>query len=538
MKKILLLGISIVLSLNIYGQDSFFEKGSTKFNFESPISNIPKDDVSFIDFTHNNIVNHPLDKKGTGSISSNFIKVPQVIIQKKNIARIVFYTQNQNENTDVENVLINNDINGEMSITYYSDNVVKLEEKVDLRNNWVEYHKNIDIYNINKVSITFNSSSLKSKLFVDKIKISQYSEKGADYYKSREDNEKLILSTVNGTNYSEQINAIKNVYDDNILDLFEYREQVIKVKSFGEGVDLGIQKEALINPFKYPSFTLYFNKLKNKADSATKLELENISSEINKGSWLNIVGNIANVITGGTFNSLIESINDIVNEQIITYNNSEIYKLSGKLFTLKSNGGLKPFDDPSGVRAYNDSISKDKDYITFLKRLQILQLSRNENYNQFAKTKNKIDILEENIDLLLNRILQEADLSLIINDAYRNGRLNNIKYYDLFDEKFDATVDDVNILIDKKIKYSLIKNDLNNLKKEYSILMSAVKTHYDNSFTSISFREDLFDKLNTSDGFDKIKEDWKTNVRSLSETYRKSSILKDLKEITKSSKLK
>jgi hypothetical protein len=394
------------------------------------------------------------------------------------------------------------------------------------------------IFNVNKISITFNSSSLKSILFVDKIKINQYSEKGANYYKSKEDNEKLILSTVNGTNYSEQITAIKNVYDDNILDLFEYREQVIKVKSFEEGVNLGSQKEALINPFKYPSFNVYFNKLKKKADSATKLELENINSEINKGSWLNVVGNIANVITGGTFNSLIESINDIVNDQIVTYKGSEIYKLSGKLFTIKDNGKLKPFDDKNGIKAYSDSISKGKNYIAFLKRIQILQLSQNENYNQFAKTKSKIDVLEENIDIILNRILQEADLSLTINDAYRSGKLNSIKFDDLFDEKFDATVDDVNILIDKKIKYSLIKNDLTNLKKEYSLLMSAVKTHYDNSFTSITFKEELFDKLDATDGFDKIKADWKKNVKSLSDTYIKSSILKDLKEITKSSKLK
>jgi hypothetical protein len=375
-------------------------------------------------------------------------------------------------------------------------------------------------------------------LYVDKIKISLYSRLGAEYYKSKEANEKLISSISNKDNFSEQITAIKNVYDDNILDLFEYREQVINVKSFQEGVDLGTQKESLLNPFKYEGFNSYFENIKNKADSGNKLELENLSKEVKKGNWLKVVGNVANVISGGTFNNLISSITETINNQIITYRKSEIYKISSKLFTIDSKGRLDPFTNKAGIKAYNDSISKDKDYITFLKRVQVLQLYENERYNYFVKTKKRMDLLDENIHTLLNRILQEADLDLTINDAYRSGILREGKFTGLFDEKFNETVEDVNVLIDKKIKYSLIKNDLNKLKKEYSLLMSSVKTHYDNSFTSISFKKDLFDNLNDSKGFDKIKGDWKEKVDKLSETYLNSTILTSLKKITKSTKLK
>ena len=127
---------------------------------------------------------------------------------------------------------------------------------------------------------------------------------------------------------------------------------------------------------------------------------------------------------------------------------------------------------------------------------------------------------------------------MTINDAYRSGKLREGKFITLFNTKFESSVEDVNVLIDKKIKYSLIKNDMKVLKKEYSLLMSAVKTHYDNSFTSISFNESLFDNLKSSKNFEKIQEDWKLKVKKLSETYRESKILKSLKEITKSNKLK
>ena len=86
------------------------------------------------------------------------------------------------------------------------------------------------------------------------------------------ENEQILLSTVNNSNYTEQANAIKSTYEETILPtLFDYRENITNIISFKEGTDLGKTKSELLNPFEYDFFQDYFDDIRERADFSQKL---------------------------------------------------------------------------------------------------------------------------------------------------------------------------------------------------------------------------------------------------------------------------
>ena len=543
MKNISLLLFVVLMPGAIFSQSNLEEVGQYHFGFDA----LP--DTTKLKLSENFILdgkNHPLDSI-QGSLSTNVFENSLITIKKEKIGRIVFYAKNE---IIADSLYNDNSINGSINIKYFERKVDTLkiiaQENINLRSNWIEYHKNIKIPSINEIQITFSSELSNTNLYFDKLKVKSLSEEGKRFYEVQLRNEQILLSTVNNSNYTEQANAIKSTYEETILPtLFDYRENITNIISFKEGTDLGKTKSELLNPFEYDFFQDYFDDIRERADFSQKLELDNVKSDIDNNSWLDVAGNIVNVISGGGFNSIINIIKNIVNEQTIVLNNKslEVRKISSR-FYINKGGTIKTLksivkdekDQKTLMKRFNEKLVENEMNYKFISRIQDLRIIETNNHEKFSLNHIRIENLKNEIDDLQVLILKEADSKANINKFYsQDGLRVDVSSFTLHfrDNYNNPSVSTVEAFIDTKIQYSIINSNFKELIKKIENTMTNTKTLYDNSFTANSLNYNLFDDISKADDHEKISKAWQEKIDNLQGLYLKSTLLERLKSITK-----
>jgi len=543
MKNISLLLFVVLMPGAIFSQSNLEEVGQYHFGFDALA------DTTKLKLSENFILdgkNHPLDSI-QGSLSTNVFENSLITIKKEKIGRIVFYAKNE---IIADSLYNDNSINGSINIKYFERKVDTLkiiaQENINLRSNWIEYHKNIKIPSINEIQITFSSELPNTNLYFDKLKVKSLSEEGKRFYEVQLRNEQILLSTVNNSNYKEQANAIKSTYEETILPtLFDYRENITNIISFKEGTDLGKTKSELLNPFEYDFFQDYFDDIRERADFSQKLELDNVKSDIDNNSWLDVAGNIVNVISGGGFNSIINIIKNIVNEQTIVLNNKslEVRKISSR-FYINKGGTIKTLksivkdekDQKTLMKRFNEKLVENEMNYKFISRIQDLRIIETNNHEKFSLNHIRIENLKNEIDDLLVLILKEADSKANINKFYsQDGLRVDVSSFTLHfrDNYNNPSVSTVEAFIDTKIQYSIINSNFKELINKIENTMTNTKTLYDNSFTANSLNYNLFDDISKADDHEKISKAWQEKIDNLQGLYLKSTLLERLKSITK-----
>ena len=180
MKNISLLLFVVLMPGAIFSQSNLEEVGQYHFGFDA----LP--DTTKLKLSENFILdgkNHPLDSI-QGSLSTNVFENSLITIKKEKIGRIVFYAKNE---IIADSLYNDNSINGSINIKYFERKVDTLkiiaQENINLRSNWIEYHKNIKIPSINEIQITFSSELSNTNLYFDKLKVKSLSEEGKDSMK-------------------------------------------------------------------------------------------------------------------------------------------------------------------------------------------------------------------------------------------------------------------------------------------------------------------------------------------------------------------
>lgn len=543
MKNISLLLFVVLMPGAIFSQSNLEEVGQYHFGFDA----LPE--TTKLKLSENFILdgkNHPLDSI-QGSLSTNVFENSLITIKKEKIGRIVFYAKNE---IIADSLYNDNSINGSINIKYFERKVDTLkiiaQENINLRSNCIEYHKNIKIPSINEIQITFSSELPNTNLYFDKLKVKSLSEEGKRFYEVQLRNEQILLSTVNNSNYTEQANAIKSTYEETILPtLFDYRENITNIISFKEGTDLGKTKSELLNPFEYDFFQDYFDDIRERADFSQKLELDNVKSDIDNNSWLDVAGNIVNVISGGGFNSIINIIKNIVNEQTIVLNNKslEVRKISSR-FYINKGGTIKTLksivkdekDQKTLMKRFNEKLVENEMNYKFISCIQDLRIIETNNHEKFSLNHIRIENLKNEIDDLLVLILKEADSKANINKFYsQDGLRVDVSSFTLHfrDNYNNPSVSTVEAFIDTKIQYSIINSNFKELIKKIENTMTNTKTLYDNSFTANSLNYNLFDDISKADDHEKISKAWQEKIDNLQGLYLKSTLLERLKSITK-----
>lgn len=179
MKNISLLLFVVLMPGAIFSQSNLEEVGQYHFGFDA----LP--DTTKLKLSENFILdgkNHPLDSI-QGSLSTNVFENSLITIKKEKIGRIVFYAKNE---IIADSLYNDNSINGSINIKYFERKVDTLkiiaQENINLRSNWIEYHKNIKIPSINEIQITFSSELPNTNLYFDKLKVKSLSEEGKRFY--------------------------------------------------------------------------------------------------------------------------------------------------------------------------------------------------------------------------------------------------------------------------------------------------------------------------------------------------------------------
>lgn len=540
MKKTVLFPLFLLMSVLTIGQNNL-KNESSYYGFDKLPST---SSITLSEGFKLNTQNHPLDSI-KGSITNDFKKKPTIKIKQKHIGRIVFYAKNKFLNKD--SLFNQSVVNGSINIKYlkltHKDTIIKLQEDISLKSNWIEYHKYLEQPDINEIHITFKAEdSSTTELLFDKLKITELTEEGVSFYENKIKNEQILLSTVNKTNYTEQSKAIYSTYDKiYINNLCIYRQNIREILYYDNGRSLGLEKSRILNPFDYNSFKKYYKELEEKASYAQELELENIEQNIDNNNWLDIAGNVINLITGGTFNKLVNTIKSIANEQIITFGKKKIQirKIDGRFYTVKK-GSLKtlssyikdPNEQKKIIKDFNKEINTNNDYVNFLSSLEKMRVLEIQNKEIFKQNSLKIKELIDAIDVVLNKIIKEADTNSNITSFYtdNSNSLNTKTYSEHFTKNYNYSVSDISSLVDKKIQFSIIKREYSQLMNKIEKVASETKTLYDNSFTTNSLNKNLFVSLK---GNNNIANEWKKRVKHLENEYKKSLLLQKIKNITK-----
>ncbi len=512
MKQTYLILLLLLTSTILCGQENL----NTGFSY-SFVDNIPTVGgitTDFNDFKFDDKINHFLDKK-SGAITCIQAGNHKIEIDLENIGRLVFYTK----------VNLNDEVNlslGNYTVSFFRDKKLIKSEKRDLSQNWTEFHFNINEYRINKIIILFSPNVENSVIALDKMKIRTFTNTGVTKLKDKYAQNEL-LKTVSA-DFNAQKNAIVNQSINNIKTLIYFKRKLDDASTFIEGEKLGSSRQKALNPFSYNQFDNSFNEIVVNASRAEKLKLKELRTYVNQNNWVNVVGNVTDVLTGGMFNSIINSLKNIINKGV-TIGTEEVIVINGKLYELSS-GKLKII--PEGTELdikYNEIHKKYSDYISFIEILSSKQLIEIKEEEKFDITTSKMDLIKIELHNLLSDILSNADLT--IEDGFFKGELDSETLISKFRNNFSIYSSD---FLNYKIKTEISGTKTQNISSSFYEFISEFKTHYDNKYSLDNLGPESFDKLNI-DG--QIKKDWKDNLETITEQYINSSELTKLKNLSK-----
>jgi hypothetical protein len=512
MKQIYLLTVFLLTSIILYSQENL----NTGFSY-SFIDNIPTVGgitTDFNDFKFDSTINHFLDKE-SGAITCIQGGNHKIEINLDNIGRLVFYTK---VNLDEE---VNQSL-GNYTVSFFRDEKLIKSEKRDLSQNWTEFHFNINEYKINRIVILFNPNVKNSVIALDKMKIRTFTNAGVIKLRDKfEENE--LLKTVSA-DFNAQKNAIINQSVNNIKTLIYFKRKLDDASTFIEGEKLGSSRQKALNPFSYSQFDNLFNEIVVNASRAEKLKLDELKTNINQNNWVNVVGNVTDVLTGGLFNNIINSLKSIINKGV-TIGTEEVIVLNGKLYKLSS-GKLRIIPEGSDLELkYLEIHKKYSDYINFIEILSSKQLIEIKEEEKFDIATGKMDLIKLELHNLLSDILSNADLT--IEDGFFKDELDSETLISKFRSNFSISSSD---FLNYKIKTEISSTKTQNISSSFYEFISEFKTHYDNKYSLDNLDPKSFDELNIDA---QIKKDWKDNLETITEQYINSTELTKLKNLSK-----
>jgi len=512
MKQIYLILLLLLTSTIFLGQENL--NSGFSYSFVDDIPTVGGITTDFNDFKFDNKINHFLDKE-SGAITCLQGSSHKIEIGLKNIGRLVFYTK-VNFNEEVNQSL------GNYTVSFFRGEKLIKSEKRDLSQNWTEFHFNINEYKINKIIILFNPNVQNSVIAFDKMKIRTFTNTGVAQLKEKYDQNEL-LKTVSA-DFNAQKNAIINQSINNIKTLIYFKRKLDDTSTFIEGEKLGSSRQKALNPFSYNQFNNLFNEIVVNASRAEKLKLKELRTNVNQNNWVNIVGNVTDVLTGGMFNNIINSLKNIINKGV-TIGTEEVIVINGKLYKLSS-GKLKIISEGTELDIkYNEIHKKYSDYISFIEILSSKQLIEIKEEEKFDITTSKMDLIKIELYNLLSDILSNADLTIV--DGFFKGELDSETLISKF--RNDFSINSSNFL-NYKIKTEITGTKTQNISSSFYEFISEFKTHYDNKYSIENLGPESFDELDINN---QIKKDWKGNLEIITEQYKNSSELAKLRNLSK-----
>ena len=256
-----------------------------------------------------------------------------------------------------------------------------------------------------------------------------------------------VLTAKKQEGYEAELKESKTISKENFKELHVLYNKYNALDNITKTALFIDSRSAMINPINYASFKKTLDTLKNSCDTNSKLLIENIEKKLENykakaanstsvvGKLFTVGSNILNLVSGGQFNSLFNSLNtitatvfnrDVLESRNIDISNMVTYKDNNPAKKVIGIAKQKVYNAPELKKATEQGIRLQSFFTTFLDEIENQQSEYLDLMENFKLLSGSIEIRSDSILGIIKSQYKFFDVSFNYDTIIKVSQATNI----------------------------------------------------------------------------------------------------------------
>ena len=340
---------------------------------------------------------------------------------------------------------------------------------------------NFEVAGVDSLEIELKSP--RYRFVIDKLEIGFLTAREVEAYRRHE----ADLTSVSSfrKNMSDLLPQTKSSTTQQLDDIQRYYRVLSSIIEAGKYEQLATKKAESYNPFRSTAFTRHYDDLLVYADKYEKRKFEKVRREVNTGSFVNVMGTLDELVTGGKLSSMITLVDGLFDESVnLNFGGQKTtVRRIGNVDYYQTDKGrdkllLDPITDDEVLSEINRITKTNQDYKTYLQLLARYAREDIKTYNKIEANRRYAEVLKGNLE---EAVLSIMDLhsnlpeETFIQPSGVNFRLAGAEV----ERSFANKIFDPQSFNDLRVRTIETNNLLEGLSLKIQQLTSTIKSDYD-----------------------------------------------------------